>query len=72
MEKEDLQGQLKHCPIKIRMNDADEFVVQSPEFIIIGDYSAAVLTRRAGAMRPTLLSLVNITSVEPAGEPADN
>ncbi|MEM8864988.1 MAG: hypothetical protein AAGF31_05520 [Planctomycetota bacterium] len=72
MEKEDLQGQLRLCPIKIRMNEGEEFLVEKPEFITIGDYSAAVMTRRDNALRPTLLALVNITSVQPLGEPAEN
>lgn len=72
MEKDDLEGQLKNCPIKIRMNDQAEYLVEKPEFITIGDYTVSILTKRAGAMRHTLLSLMNITSVEPLSEHAEN
>jgi hypothetical protein len=72
MEKEGIEGQLRHCPLRLRMNDGLEYIVEKPEFITIGDYAASVLQRRDGAMRHTLLSLMNITAVEPLGQPAEN
>lgn len=72
MEKEDLESQVKNCPLRIRMSDGEEYLVDKPEFISVGDFTVSVLSKRAGAMRHTLLSLINITSVEPAGEHAEN
>ncbi|MGL4514123.1 MAG: hypothetical protein ACRCT8_13615 [Lacipirellulaceae bacterium] len=72
MEKEDIEGQLKRCPFRIRMNEGLEYMVEKPEFITIGDYTVSVLLRRDGAMRHTLLSLMNITAVEPLEQHAEN
>lgn len=72
MEKKDLEEQLPNCPLRIRMNEGREYDVEKPEFIMIGSYTASVLIRKDGAMRPVLLTMVNITSVEPLGEPADS
>lgn len=72
MEKDTLEAMVRDCPLRIRMNDGFEYLVEKPEFITIGDYTVSVLLRRDGAMRHTLLSLMNITAVEPLEQHAEN
>lgn len=71
MEKETIKDQLRHCPLRVRMNDGREYIAEKPEFITVGDYTASVLLKRDGAMRHSLLSLVNITALEPMSETAE-
>lgn len=72
MEKHDLEDQLRNCPLRLRMSDGRAYVVEKPEFITVGDYTASVLLHREGAMRHSLLDLLSITAVEPLGEAVDN
>lgn len=66
MEKDELQAQLQNCPLLVRMNDGKDYIVEKPEFIIIGDYAASVLYRRDdGKLLNGLMNLMNITMVEP-------
>jgi hypothetical protein len=65
MEPDDLQKLIRECPLIIRMNDGREVFVEKPEFIMVGDYNAAVLYSDNGVMRNTVISLINITSVIP-------
>jgi len=73
MEKEELQQQLAYCPLRIRMNDGREYLVENRDFIMIGDYAASVLYRREdGKLLNGLMGLMNITMVEPLGLPGDD
>ncbi|NOZ39609.1 MAG: hypothetical protein GXP24_05215 [Planctomycetes bacterium] len=62
---DDLQKMLKDCPLLIRMNDGREFFIENSEFIVIADYTAAVLVDDDGVKRNAVLTLMNITSVIP-------
>lgn len=46
--------------------------MEKPEFNTIDDYSVAVMTRLDVALLSTLLSLANVTSAQPLGEPAES
>jgi len=72
MEHDDLQKMLKECPLLIRMNDGREFFVESSEFIVVADYTAAILVDDGGVKRNAVLTLMNITSVVPNVTAADN
>lgn len=63
MESDDLQKLLHECPLLIRMNDGREYFVEKPEFIVIADYTAAVLVDDDGVKRIAAVSLMNIASV---------
>jgi hypothetical protein len=63
MESEDLQRLLKDCPLLIRMNDGREYFIEKPEFIVVADYSAAILVDDNGVKRIAAISLINIASV---------
>lgn len=69
MERFELEEQLRHCPLLVRMNDGREYVIEKREFIMLSDYAASVLVRRDGELRHGLMSLLNITMVEPMGMP---
>jgi hypothetical protein len=63
MESEDLQRLLKECPLLIRMNDGREYFIEKPEFIVVADYTAAILVNDNGVKRIGAISLINIASV---------
>jgi hypothetical protein len=65
MESDELQKLIRECPLLIRMNDGREFLVEKPEFITVGDYTAGVLYDDDGAKRNTVISSINIISVIP-------
>ena len=54
------------------MNDGREFLVEKPEFIVVADYTAAILVNDDGVKRNAVITLMNITSVIPhAATPAN-
>ena len=65
MESDDLIEMVRDCPLLIRMNDGREYFVEKPEFIVVADYSAAILVHDNGTRRINHIALVNITSVVP-------
>lgn len=65
MEREDLQKLIADCPLLIRMNDGREFLVEKPEFIAVGDYTAGILVDDNGVKRNVVIGIMNITSVVP-------
>jgi hypothetical protein len=65
MEPQDLQKLIRECPLLIRMNDGREFFVEKPEFIVVADYTAAILVNDDGVRRNAVITLMNITSVIP-------
>jgi hypothetical protein len=54
------------------MNNGDTYDVPRPEFALVSDYSAVVLTRDNGRMLNRLLSLINISEVSEVPESADH
>jgi hypothetical protein len=69
MESDDLQKLIRECPLIIRMNDGREYFVQKPEFIVVADYTAAVLVDDDGVKRIAIITLLNIASVIQNAEP---
>lgn len=65
MEPDDLQKLVRECPLLIRMNDGREFFVEKPEFIVVADYTAAILVVEDGVRRNAVIGLMNIASVIP-------
>jgi hypothetical protein len=65
MESEELEALIRECPLLISMNDGREYFVEKPEFIVVADYSAAILVHDNGVRRINHMALVNITSVVP-------
>ncbi len=65
MESEELQELISECPLQIRMNDGREYLVEKPEFIVVGDYTAGILIDDAGVKRNAVITLMNITMVIP-------
>ena len=49
-----------------------EYLVEKPEFIIVGDYTAGVLVSMDGVKRNAVVSLMNISSVIPHATPSKN
>ena len=69
MESDEFEDLIRECPLLIRTNDGREFFVEKPEFIVVADYSAAILVRDNGVRRINHLSLMNIASVVPHATP---
>ena len=67
MEQQDLENLIHQCPLRIRTNDGREYVVQKPEFITVGDYTASILFDDAGVKRHAIVGLINISAVVPNG-----
>ncbi len=65
MESQDLEKLLAECPLLIRMNDGREYLVEKPEFIVVADYTAAILINDGGVKRNAVISLMNIASIIP-------
>jgi hypothetical protein len=65
MESEDLQKMIQECPLLIRMNDGREYFVEKPEFIVVADYTAAILIDDDGVKRNAVIGIMNIASVIP-------
>jgi hypothetical protein len=72
MESQNLEHLIPECPLLIRMNDGREYLVEKPEFIIVGDYTAGILIDDAGVNRNAVISLMNITTVIPHATAAGN
>ena len=70
MDREELIHLIHQGPVRVRMNNGDQWDIPSAEFAIVGDLHAAVLVRdEDGIRRAKILSLVCISSAEPM-EPA--
>lgn len=67
MEQQDLENLIRQCPLRIRTNDGREYVVEKPEFITVGDYTASILFEDAGVKRHAIVGLINISAVIPNG-----
>lgn len=67
METQDLENLIRRCPLRIRTNDGREYLVEKPEFITVGDYTASILFDDAGVKRHAIVGLINISAVVPEG-----
>lgn len=66
MEPIDLSTLVQAGPCRVKMNNGDAWEIPSPEFCLVGEYTAAILHRDDdGVMRNKLISLMNICSGEP-------
>lgn len=67
MDREGMNELIAKGPIRILMNDGNEFTVESPELITVSDIAAAVLYRSKedGKLRHMILPLVTMSGVEP-------
>jgi hypothetical protein len=72
MEQHDLENLIQQCPLHIRTNDGREYLVEKPEFITVGDYTASILFDDAGVKRHAIVGLINISSVIPNGAVSKN
>ena len=68
MESEDLEKMIRECPLLIRMNDGREYFEKS-EFIVVADYTAAILIDDKGVKRNAIITSMNIASVIPGAKP---
>jgi hypothetical protein len=67
VEQQDLENLIRQCPLRIRTNDGREYLVEKPEFITVGDYTASILFDDAGVKRHAVVGLINISAVVPNG-----
>ncbi len=65
MESSDLEALISQCPCLMRLNDGREYLVEKPEFITVGDYTASVLFNDKGVKRHAVVGLINISAVLP-------
>ena len=72
MKKESIEALVRQCPLVIRTNDGRDCTVAKAEFISVGDYTTSVLFSQNGKMLHTVIANINITSIEPQGELAEN
>jgi hypothetical protein len=68
MEKSDLESMIPGCPLRITMTSGETFDVEKPEFILVAEYTVAILCDRDGVKRNVLLALMNIANVESLAE----
>ena len=72
MEQQDLENLFRQCPLRIRTNDGREYLVEKPEFITVGDYTASILFDDAGVKRHAIVGKINISAVVPEGTTQPN
>jgi hypothetical protein len=65
VESDELEELVRECPLLIRTNDGREYFVEKSEFIVVADYSAAILVHDNGVRRISHVALMNIASVVP-------
>jgi hypothetical protein len=66
MDRDELIHLIQQGPVRVQMNNSDEWDIFSAEFAIIGDVHAAVLVRDGdGIRRAKILSRVCVCSAEP-------
>ncbi len=67
MDRDELNELIAKGPVRILMNDGNEYTVESSEFITVSDIAAAVLYRNEedGKYRHMHLPLVTMAGVEP-------
>ena len=66
MDREELTALIAKGPVRIRMNDGHEYMIESSEFATVSDIAAAVLYRAEdGKLRHMHLPLVTMSGVEP-------
>jgi hypothetical protein len=72
VESDDLEKMISECPLLIRMNDGREYFVEKPEFIVVADFTAAILVVEDGVRRNAVIGLMNIASVIPHATASSN
>jgi hypothetical protein len=71
VDREALVEMIRSGPVRVRMNNGDEYDIPNSEFAIVSDLHAYVLVRKPdGRLGAKILSLVCMVSAEPY-EPAD-
>ncbi len=70
MEPDKFRKAIDECPLLVRMNDGREVVIEKPDFVIVGDYTAGVLVREKGKLLNMVISLLNIASIVPHYQPS--
>lgn len=65
MEADEFRQLVHECPLIVRMNDGREYVIEKPEFVMVGDYTAGVLIRDQDVLRNAVITLMNIATVIP-------
>jgi hypothetical protein len=63
MEADEFRKLAAEYPLLIRMNDGREYLLEKPEFAIVGDYTAGILYRDNGRLLNGVISLLNIAVV---------
>lgn len=57
---------IRNGPVRLRMNNGDEYIIPNSEFAIVDDMNAYILVKKDdGRLKSRLLSLVCICSAEP-------
>lgn len=65
MERDELIALIKAGPIKIHMNDGQNYTIAAPAEAVVSDISAHVLYRAAdGRLKTMVLPLLNMAGVE--------
>jgi hypothetical protein len=67
MEKHNIEDLIPDCPLLVRMNDGREYLVEKAEFISVAEYTTAILFTHEGKKRHTVVSNLNIASIETLG-----
>ena len=67
MDREELNALIAKGPVRILMNDGNEYLIESAECVSVSDIAAAVLYRdeQDGKLRHMYLPLVTMSGVEP-------
>jgi hypothetical protein len=65
MEPSDWEALINQCPWLLRLNDGRKYLVEKPEFITVGDYTASILYNDNGVERHAVVGLINISAVLP-------
>lgn len=63
MGADELRKLVQECPLMIRMNDGREYLLEKPDYVIIGDHTAGLLYRDRGRLFNGVISLINISMV---------
>jgi len=65
MDRETLTDAINEGPVQVTMNNGSTFVIPSPEFVIVDQTAAHVLTKvDGGKYRARILALVCMVSIE--------
>lgn len=66
MDREALVNLIRQGPVRVTMNNGEQYEIPNSEFGIVSDLHAVILVRDAqGVLREKILSLVCMCSAEP-------